>query len=96
MASEASEVEVVFCGITLYLDPAERIPDVLFAHKMVYWWERERLRCSLCYDPPRGGVEEGRCLFLREGIICVIVIVGDGDLGIGKGEYTLGDVCLDD
>ena len=46
--------------------------------------------------PPRGGVEEGRCLFLREGIICVIVIVGDGDLGIGKGEYTLGDVCLDD
>ncbi len=52
MASEASEVEVVLCGITLYLDPAERIPDVLFAHKMVYWWERERLRCSLCYDRP--------------------------------------------
>ena len=41
-------------------------------------------------------MEEGRCLFLREGIICVIVIVGDGDLGIGKGEYTLGDVCLGD
>ena len=53
MASEASEVEVVLCGITLYLDdPAERIPEVLFAHKMVYWWERERLRCSLFYDPP--------------------------------------------
>lgn len=53
MASEASEVEVVLCGITLYLDdPAERIPEVLFAHKMVYWYERERLRCSLCYDPP--------------------------------------------
>ena len=53
MASEASEVEVVLCGITLYLDdPAERIPGVLFAHKMVYWYERERLRCSLCYDPP--------------------------------------------
>ena len=53
MASEASEVEVVLCGITLYLDdPADRIPEVLFAHKMVYWYERERLRCSLCYDPP--------------------------------------------
>ena len=53
MASEASEAEVVLCGITLYLDdPAERIPEVLFAHKMVYWYERERLRCSLCYDPP--------------------------------------------
>ena len=52
MASEASEVEVVLCGITLYLDPAERIPEVLFAHKMVYWWERERLRCSLCCDRP--------------------------------------------
>ena len=61
MASEASEVEVVFCGITLYLDPAERIPEVLFAHKMVYWYERERLRCSLTYGFEEAWKKEDVC-----------------------------------